>query len=87
MRLEDSMDWIVGVLLLVVGSIIGFFVARQTLKNPSTATEKDAQKESHKQLFVQQTAVYLESAFATIAEIEKQCESEQIATGTFSIST
>ncbi len=71
------MDWIVGILLLVVGTIIGFFIAKQTTKKPSVATEKDAQKESHKKLFVQQTSVYLESAFSSIAEIEKQCEASR----------
>lgn len=67
------MDWIIGLALLLVGAIIGYFIAKQMVETSHTPSEEEAKQESTKQLFVQQASVQLDAAFSALASIEKQC--------------
>lgn len=72
------MDWLIGVLLLVSGALIGFFVAKQLLKKSALEISSETKQESSKQLFIQQAGVHLEGAFSVLTSIEKQCDDARL---------
>ena len=72
------MDWMIGVLLLACGALIGFFMAKQLLKKNASETNNETKQESSKQLFIQQSSMHLESAFTVLTNIEKQCDDARL---------
>jgi uncharacterized membrane-anchored protein YhcB (DUF1043 family) len=54
------MDWLVGLLLLIVGVIIGFFVAKYVNKDKQRATDKVASEQTIQELMHQQAAEHIQ---------------------------
>ncbi|MFT6988344.1 MAG: uncharacterized membrane-anchored protein YhcB (DUF1043 family) [Paraglaciecola sp.] len=75
------MDWLIGLLLLLVGGVIGFFVAIFfNRKNPNTS-DKAASEQTIQELMYQQAAVHVqetkqiaENLIAQSASIKQQVE-------------
>jgi uncharacterized membrane-anchored protein YhcB (DUF1043 family) len=53
------MDWLVGILLLAVGIVIGFFVAKYVKKEQSNKTDADSNEQTIKELMMQQASHHL----------------------------
>jgi uncharacterized membrane-anchored protein YhcB (DUF1043 family) len=54
------MDWLVGLLLLIVGGIIGFFVAKYVNKNKQRTTDKSESQQTIQELMSQQAAEHIQ---------------------------
>lgn len=75
------MDWLVGLLLLLVGGIIGFFVTKFFSKEKQSAADKVASEQTIQELMSQQAAVHIqeskqiaESLIAQSAALKQQVE-------------
>lgn len=68
------MDWLVGVLLLVVGGIIGFFVAKYVSEKHSSATESESGEQSIRELMAEQASSYLLETKQIVQQIENQSQ-------------
>lgn len=69
------MDWIVGILLLVVGAIMGFFVARYLSENKSKQQDNAQSEQTLKEIMAQQASEHLNTARFTLQSLRKQCDS------------
>lgn len=67
------MDWIVGVALLLVGGIIGFFVARFISQRGAASGGSVAEQQSLKEVMFQQAATHLNQSREVISTLEEQC--------------
>lgn len=56
------MDWLVGLLLLVFGGVIGFFVAKYVNKEEQSTSNKDASKQTIQELMNQQAAMHVQQS-------------------------
>jgi uncharacterized membrane-anchored protein YhcB (DUF1043 family) len=54
------MDWLVGLLLLIVGGIIGFFVAKYVNKHKQSSTDKSESEQTIQELMNQQAAEHIQ---------------------------
>ena len=75
------MDWLIGLLLIVVGGVIGFFVAKYVSSEGSRSSENSANEQTIQELMSQQAAVYVqetkqiaESLIAQSAILKQQAE-------------
>lgn len=66
------MDWLVGVLLLVVGGIIGYFVAKYFNPGEKTANSEIENEQTVKQLMVQQATQHLHESKKIAEELNQQ---------------
>ena len=66
------MDWIIGLLLLVVGGIIGFFAAKIVLNRPQ---QEDAEKSEQtvKQIMAQHASTHLAESRVVLESLTEQC--------------
>ncbi|WP_339770817.1 DUF1043 family protein [uncultured Paraglaciecola sp.] len=68
------MDWLIGVVLVLVGAVIGFFVAKYVYLE-STKSSKDNQKEQTlKDVMVQQSLTHVAESRKVAAQLEQQCQ-------------
>ena len=56
------MDWLVGLLLLLVGAMIGFFVAKFLSKKNHDASDKDASEQTIQELMHQQAVMHVQQS-------------------------
>jgi uncharacterized membrane-anchored protein YhcB (DUF1043 family) len=75
------MDWFIGLLLLLVGGVIGFFVARFVSEKEQQTSGKTESQQTVQELMSQQAAVHIqetkqiaESLIAQSATLQKQIE-------------
>jgi uncharacterized membrane-anchored protein YhcB (DUF1043 family) len=75
------MDWLVGLLLLLVGIIIGFFVAKFFIKEKHVASDKAESEQTIQELMNQQAVMHVqetkqiaESLIAQSATLKQQIE-------------
>jgi uncharacterized membrane-anchored protein YhcB (DUF1043 family) len=75
------MDWLIGLLLLVVGGIIGFFVAKYVNSKGGKSSESSANEQTIQELMYQQAAVHVqetkqiaENLITQSATLKKQIE-------------
>ena len=75
------MDWLVGLLLLIVGGIIGFFVAKIVSKDKRRTIDKAASEQTIQELMNQQAAEHIhetkqiaEKIIAQSAALKQQVE-------------
>ena len=54
------MDWLVGLLLLLVGGIIGFFVAKFVSKEKQSESDKAISEKTIQELMNQQAAMHVQ---------------------------
>ena len=54
------MDWLVGLLLLLVGGVIGFFVAKFFNKKRQSTSDKAAGEQTIQELMSQQAAIHIQ---------------------------
>lgn len=66
------MDWIIGLLLLAVGAVIGFFASKQVNKGESEQNNQELES-TIKQVLAQQAAVHIQESRSMIDAIEQQC--------------
>lgn len=66
------MDWIIGVLLLGAGAIIGFFVARQFAQRASEQNNQELET-TIKQILAQQASQHIVESRSVLDNIEQQC--------------
>jgi len=66
------MDWLVGSLLLLVGGIIGFFVAKFFSRKELSASDKAASGQTIQELMNQQAAVHVQETKQTAANLIAQ---------------
>lgn len=69
------MDWIVGILLLVVGAIMGFFVARYFSESKLKQQNKGHTEQTLKEIMAQHAVEHLNTARFTLQSLRKQCDS------------
>ena len=56
------MDWLIGLLLLLVGGIIGFFVAKYFIEAKQGTSDKAASEQTIQELMSQQAAVHVQES-------------------------
>ena len=56
------MDWLIGLLLLLVGGIIGFFVAKYFIESKQGTSDKAASEQTIQELMSQQAAVHVQES-------------------------
>ncbi|GAB3011701.1 ZapG family protein [Bowmanella dokdonensis] len=66
------MDWIIGLLLLLCGAVIGFFVARFGLGQKSDSTSGINIEQDLKRMLAEQGAIHVEECRQILAGIEQQ---------------
>lgn len=68
------MDWLVGILLLVVGGIIGFFVAKFISEKQSSQAESGSGEQTLRELMTEQANSYLLQSKEIVQKIEHQSQ-------------
>ena len=68
------MDWIVGLLLLVCGAVIGFFAARYSLNKSGDKQSGMAMEQDIKRLMSEQAAIHISECRQMLATIDQQSE-------------
>ncbi|WJG08850.1 DUF1043 family protein [Aliiglaciecola sp. LCG003] len=68
------MDWLVGLLLLVVGMIIGFFAAKFLLERKYAEQAEKASDSTLKEMMAQHAADHLSQSREIVATLQSQCE-------------
>lgn len=68
------MDWIVGLLLLVVGAVIGFFVAKFISKENHSEQSTQSKEETVKQIMAQQAATHLTQSRLVVNTLQAECD-------------
>ena len=71
------MDWIVGLLLLLVGVVIGFFVSKYWLEGQTSEQTADNSEETMKELVAQQTAQHIADSRELVSDVQRQCDAFQ----------
>jgi hypothetical protein len=74
------MDWIVGLLLLVVGMIIGFFISKFISEQKLAVRESTKNDTALKEVLVQNAADHLSQSREIVSALQSRCEelSEQL---------
>lgn len=68
------MDWIIGLLLLVAGGVIGFFVARYFFDGDQSRAKTPSNEQQVKELMAQQANGHIEQSREIIDTLQTQCE-------------
>lgn len=68
------MDWVVGLLLLVVGGVMGFFIARFTSKDNPSAQAAQQNEKTVKEIMAQQAEQHLAMSRHAIDTLKQQCD-------------
>jgi uncharacterized membrane-anchored protein YhcB (DUF1043 family) len=68
------MDWIVGLLLLLVGVVIGFFLSKYWFESKSELQSTDDKEETAKQLLIQQTTQHITDSRNLVSDVQYQCD-------------
>lgn len=66
------MDWLIGVLLLVVGGIIGYFVAKHFSKEDPKSQNKAENEQTVKELMMQQASIHLQESKKIAEQLSEQ---------------
>lgn len=66
------MDWLVGLLLLAVGVIIGFFVAKYVYKGVPNASDKSTNEQTIQELMNQQASQHIQETKEIIDNLSAQ---------------
>ncbi|MCV2883644.1 YhcB family protein [Aestuariibacter sp. AA17] len=67
------MDWIVGILLLLAGVIVGFFIAKYVYANQNKKASKDTAN-TLKQVLAQQAASHINQSRMIVDTLKLECE-------------
>lgn len=70
------MDWMIGVLLLIVGAIIGFFSAK-FLTAKQAVNSAGSNEQTVKEIMAQQAASHLNQSRQMVNDIQAQCDALQ----------
>ncbi len=68
------MDWLIGLLLLVFGIVIGFFVGKYLFEPKQKAAEDEAQEKSEKQLMAEQANLHISETQIMLQKLQQQCQ-------------
>lgn len=68
------MDWIIGLLLLLVGGVIGFFTAKVLLGRPQQEQSDKSTEQTMKQIMAQQAATHLSESRQVLESLTQQCD-------------
>ena len=68
------MDWVVGLLLLLVGAVIGFFVAKYVLMNNHSNQSSQSSEQTVKQIMAQQAATHLAQSRLVVDSLSQECD-------------
>ncbi|WP_339723434.1 DUF1043 family protein [uncultured Paraglaciecola sp.] len=71
------MDWLVGLLLLIVGGIIGFFVAKFFSKETQNESDKAESRQTIQELMHQQAAMHIQETKQIAEKLVAQSNSLQ----------
>ncbi|UAA38436.1 DUF1043 family protein [Paraneptunicella aestuarii] len=71
------MDWLVGILLVVVGAIVGFFVAKYFLTQSGKAKTKSHTEQSERELLTEQALIHVSHSRKMLEEIQRQSNALQ----------
>ncbi|MCY7294810.1 ZapG family protein [Alteromonas sp. a30] len=66
------MDWTIGALLLVVGAIVGFFVAKYFLTQSNTSKKVSHNAISEREMLTEQALIHVASTRKMLDEIQRQ---------------
>jgi uncharacterized membrane-anchored protein YhcB (DUF1043 family) len=66
------MDWLIGVLLLVVGGIIGYFVAKYFSKEDPKSQDQAENEQTVKELMTQQASIHLQESKKIAEQLSEQ---------------
>lgn len=68
------MDWIVGVLLLIAGAVIGFFVAKYVFTQSQSNKSNKENEETVKEVLAQQAASHLNQSRVMVDAMMRECD-------------
>ena len=68
------MDWIIGLALLVVGGIIGFFIARHLYTAAASAAAANQQEQSTRNVMTQQALHHIHNSRQTLEQLVRECD-------------
>lgn len=68
------MDWLIGVLLLLVGAVIGYFVAKFVNERNLSTKKASKSEETFKELVAQQASMHIQESKQIAQQIRQQAE-------------
>lgn len=68
------MDWIIGLLLLVAGGVIGFFVAKFVFNDRREVDSDKSNEQTMKQIMAQQATTHINETRQVLDSMEAQCD-------------
>jgi uncharacterized membrane-anchored protein YhcB (DUF1043 family) len=68
------MDWIIGLLLLVAGGVIGFFIAKYYFDGGFSKAKTQSNEQQVKELMAQQANGHIQQSRDIIDSLQTQCE-------------
>lgn len=68
------MDWIIGLLLLIAGGVIGFFIAKFVLVDKPSGSAAQSNEQQIKELMAQQASNHVSQSREIIDVLHTQCE-------------
>lgn len=71
------MDWIVGTLLLVVGTIVGFFAAKYFLTQSKSTKNESQNSISERELLTEQALIHVANSRRMLEEVQRQSHALQ----------
>lgn len=66
------MDWIIGLLLIIIGAIVGFFAAKYFLTQSKAEVEETKSAVSERQLLTEHALVHVSDSRKFLEEIQRQ---------------
>lgn len=67
------MDWLIGLLLLIAGIIIGFFVGKYLFEPKQQTNAAEEQEKSEKQLLADQANIHIEEVQSLLDGFQQHC--------------
>jgi len=68
------MDWLIGILLLVVGAVIGFFVAKYFNENNQASADTEQNEKTIQELMSQQAAMHVQESKKIVENLLSQSQ-------------
>lgn len=71
------MDWLVGISLLLVGAVIGFFTAKHFFTQSEADNKQQNAEKTEKEIFSEQASIHVTESRNLLLRIQQQCNQMQ----------
>ncbi|MCC2617835.1 YhcB family protein [Aestuariibacter halophilus] len=71
------MDWVIGILLLLAGAVIGYFLARFQMDKKAADDAEQSGEQTLREIMLQQAGSHLDQTRHMVNAIQQQCEAMQ----------